>query len=792
MSHRPIRIALPALTLFFAWSPFLLGQDTTGIGSISGIVYAGDGNPAAAVTICIEGTGRCATTAAEGTFKIANVRVGQQHIEVRAQNLPPFVSGHVDVKAGLEASVEVSLPQIDKVTETVTVTAPAFTAPEEVKNSGFLLQGRAIDTAAGALQDVSRYAQSLPGVVVGSNDFRNDLIVRGGSPLENLFVVDNVEVPNINAFATSASAGGSAGLVDSSLIRDVTFLSGGYPAPFGNRVSSVLQIAMREGSRERVGGMASVGFLGAGGVLEGPLAGGKGSWAVSARRSFLDVFTDDIGIGGVPVTYAVNAKVVYDVTPRDRVWFVNITGVDDVRLGATASSTSEDSELATLDIRYNGWRTAAGLNWQRVFGDRGVGLMGLTYSSQNVDTQYKDLLKATMPVPPASLDDLIANSPVVFSDNSAVNETALKYDYTGIVTGWAHKVQAGAAVKRIASRYDTQQPYGFDSPYSPTPGGNAIALDSATTSYDFGGYVQGSWQPHSRLGITAGGRVDRYGYTGKTRVSPRAGASYRVSDRVSWQSSWGIYYQQTSPLLLAAFPGNDAIDPLRADHYVTGIVFSPGNSLRVTAEAYLKEYRDYPVATQYPQVTLANIGDTFDVRESLFPLASEGKGRATGFEVAVEKRFTDKWFAQANVAVSKTRHAGLDGVLQPGAFDYPFVANFVGGYRLSDRWELAARVAYLTGRPYTPYDEALSTEQHRGVYDLTQVNALRAADYFRVDVRADYTVIKGANPLLVFAGVQNLTNRRNFAGYSWDRVNNRIRFDEQQGVFPLVGMEWQF
>ena len=297
-------------------------------------------------------------SAADGTFKITNIRVGLQHIEVRAPKLPPYRSGDVEVRAGFEALVEVALPQIDAVTETVTVTAPAFTPPEEVKNSGFVLPGRDIKMAAGAVQDVSRYAQSLPGVVVGSNDFRNDLIVRGGSPLENLFVVDNIEIPNINAFATSASAGGSVGLIDAALIRNVSFLTGGYPAPFGNRVSSVMQINLQEGSRDRFGGLASVGFLGAGGVLEGPIAGGKGSWIVSARRSFLDVFTDDIGVGGVPVIYALNAKVVYDLTARDRIWFVNVTGKDDLRLGATASSTSEDSELATLDILYGGWRTA--------------------------------------------------------------------------------------------------------------------------------------------------------------------------------------------------------------------------------------------------------------------------------------------------------------------------------------------------------------------------------------------------------------------------------------------------
>ncbi|RPJ82389.1 MAG: carboxypeptidase regulatory-like domain-containing protein, partial [Acidobacteria bacterium] len=406
-------------------------QDTTGVGSVAGRVFAGDGKPAAGVTICFVETDRCATSAADGTFRLANIRAGQQHIEVRAQGLPPYVSGHVDVRAGFDATVEVFLPQIDAVVESVNVTAPAFAPPEEVKTSGFLLSTRSIDKAAGGLQDVSRFTQSLPGVVIGSNDFRNDLIVRGGSPLENLFVVDNIEIPNINAFATSASAGGSVGLIDVSLIRDTTFLTGGYPAPFGNRVSSVMQIALREGSRERFGGQVSAGFLGAGGVAEGPLGGGKGSWIVSARRSFLDYFTDDIGIGGVPVIYALNGKVVYDLSPHDRVWAVNVTGVDTLRLGATASSDPADSELANLDIEYDGWRSASGLNWQRVFRERGVGLFGITHSSARVDTAYKDLLRAGVPPDSLPLDELIARSPVIFSEDSTEQETTIKYDYTG-------------------------------------------------------------------------------------------------------------------------------------------------------------------------------------------------------------------------------------------------------------------------------------------------------------------------------------------------------------------------
>ena len=123
---------------------------------------------------------------------------------------------------------------------------------------------------------MSRYVQGLPGVVIGTNDFRNDIIVRGGSPLENLFVVDNVEIPNINAFANFASAGGTVSLLDAELLQDVTFLTGGYPAPYINRTSSVLQVTQREGSRKEFGGWATLGFAGAGAILEGPHQRGEG------------------------------------------------------------------------------------------------------------------------------------------------------------------------------------------------------------------------------------------------------------------------------------------------------------------------------------------------------------------------------------------------------------------------------------------------------------------------------------------------------------------------------------
>jgi hypothetical protein len=781
--------AITALVLTFAEIP-APAQDTVGVGAISGVVLDAAGSAAAGARVCALDTSSCATSDARGAFRIGGLRAGSYRLEILARDALPFTTDPINVRAGFDGTVEVRLSPADGLEQTLTVTAPAYQAPDEVKNSGFVVAPREILKSAAALQDVSRYVQALPGVAIGTNDFRNDIIVRGGSPLENLFLVDNVEIPNINAFANFASAGGTVSLLDAALLQDVTFLTGGYPAPYVNRTSSVLQVTQREGSRTKFGGRATVGFAGAGAILEGPINAGKGSWIVSARRTFLDLFTQDVGFGGVPVVYSFNAKAVYDLTSRDRVWAVNLTGVDEIRLGLT-ESTDLDDEIANFDIRYDGWRSATGVNWQRTFGSRGVGLFGVTHSQAKVGQQVKDLVAQAVPAPGVSPDDLIARSPVVYFEESRESETTLKYDLT-VNLPFFESVQVGGSVKTFQIDYLAESPYGNDTPYSPVPGIDSFNLDTRFRSYQSGVYLQASKKVASRVKVTLGGRADHYDILSQVRFSPRAGVSVRVTDALSWNASAGSYYQQPAFLFVSAFPGNDALVPWRADHFVTGVAWSPRSDLRVTAEVYRKSYTDYPAARDLPSVSLANIGDTFDVREILFPLTSAGEGYSEGLEFFVEKRLTSKVYGQGNLSFSRTRHAGIDGVLRPGSFDYPLVFNLVGGYRLSSAWEFSGRLSFLSGRPFTPYDEPVSTAQRRGVYDLTRVNAARAPDYGRVDLRVGRTFALNDRPLEIFLGVQNLTNRRNFASYSWNRRTNSQQFGEQQGIFPIIGLEWRF
>ncbi len=761
-----------------------------GTGSIRGVIVDSNGSVAESVRVCARGLEVCVESGPAGRFAGLDARPGIVLLEVEVEGGRRLPAGEVEVRAGQTNEVRLELPQVGTVESSVTVSASEIVAPDEVVTSGVRIRNLEISKSAGTLQDVSRYVSTLPGVVTGSADFRNDIIVRGGSPLENLFVVDNIEIPNINSFANLASAGGTVSLLDVQLIDDVTFLTGGYPAPYSNRLSSVMQIAQREGNREGFRTKATLAYAGAGAVLEGPWAGGQGSWLVSARRSFLDFFLDDLGTGGVPVYYSFTGKAVRDFGARDRIWITSITGLDEIRLGLT-EDTDPDESLGAFDIRYSGSRNATGVNWQRIFGARGVGLLGLTHSTAGVDSTVKDLF-GPGPLPPGSpVEEAIAAGTVTFRQDSTESETAVKYDLT-LHAGPIGEYRLGGNWRRSDNNYLTLSPLGYDGPFATVPDTNPIDLRERFAATQGSAYVQGTAEPARGVRLTAGGRFDRYAQFGvtRTRFSPRAGISVALAGKLSWNASWGIYHQMPVYLFLAAFPENRLLSPARSDHWVTGLAWTPGRNLRLTVEAYSKRYRDYSVATQFPALSFANVGDTFDVRDILYPMISAGRGEAKGIELFLEKKSGGKWFGQANLAYSRSRHSGLDGILRPGAFDRPWVLNAVGGRRLGRKWELGFRTAYLTGRPYTPFDLQLSEAQRRGIFDLERVNALRLDDVFTVDLRIDRTFKVRGKPVVLFVGVQNVTGRENPTTLLWNRVTNAPEFPSGLGQFPLIGLEW--
>lgn len=162
-------------------------------------------------------------------------------------------------------------------------------------------------------------------------------------------------------------------------------------------------------------------------------------------------------------------------------------------------------------------------------------------------------------------------------------------------------------------------------------------------------------------------------------------------------------------------------------------------------------------------------GTVYDVSRHGTPrvFLPQASSKPTSREIGIVLNWTEladsRWHGQFNVAFSRARYAGKDGLLRLASFDYPVVANATGAWRLTDRWTLSTRVVFLSGRPYTPFDEDASAAARRGIYDTGRVNDERLGAYFRLDVRVDRTFSIGGRPVRVFAGAQNVTNRENAA-----------------------------
>jgi hypothetical protein len=749
-------------------------QELAGSGSIVGTVTSeASQRPLGKATVVVEGLDLVAETDVDGRFSLTGVRPGSYRLLVSHDCCVTFYRTDVWVTANRETQVSVALVDLPKRAETVQVTASAFSKPVDVASSWYSANHEEVRRAPGVLGDVNRLAQTFPGVMV-SNDQRNDIVARGGSPWENLTSVDGFDVGNLNHFAAQGTTGGPISMLNTELIADVDFMAGGFPAAYGDRLSSVLDVSLREGNRDHFAADFTLDTSGAGFVVEGPLSK-HGSYLASVRRSFLDLIFSKFGaLTAVPHFANYQVKAVYDLGPRSRLTLLSIGGRDDIHFKVDESDTDDPS---LQDILSKGNRFTTGVGLQNLLGERGVGRFTLAWATANYDNEVFD----------AQIGDQL----IVRNKNDEGNVTA-KYDVQYRI-GRMGAVRAGVLGRRLTATYSVEQPIGLWNTFSTDPTRvNPLDLHTDVGTNQAGGYLELSPSFGSRVHATMGARYDYFELDDSSTVSPRAGLTVDLTSRLNVHASYGQFRQVPPLAFMTAAPGNESLAPIRADHYVGGFALFPSRDLKVTVEGYYKRYSLYPVSTQYPTLTLANFGDLYAINGLLLPLVSEGRGRARGIEFYVQKKLTSRLYGQVSYALSRTEHAALDGVMRRGGFDSPQVLSLIGGYRLNDRFQISTKLTSASGRPVTPYLEPDSRDQNRPILDLSAINSERTPDYRRLDIRFDQRHGWGWGNLNTFLDVQNITNRKNVLEYVWNPKTRSRDSVKQLSLFILGGITIEF
>lgn len=617
-----------------------------------------------------------------------------------------------------------------------------------------------IFASAGTYGDFSRYLQLFPGVVF-NNDTSNDILVRGGNPIENLYLVDGIQVPNINHISSAASSGGFAAMIDTATIQNVDFRAGGYDSSFDERLSSVIEIHTREAPRGSQHSELNFGITGAGGISDWLLPNGS-SLLVSAHRSLLNLFTKDVGLNGTPIYTNALTRATIKAFPSDQITVLSLGGIDSININPDAK---DPGETVTIDTQYSGWRATNGLRWQHIYSPSNFGVVTISRSeqAQHIDQQDQLINNTILPGQGLGAD----GSTPVYHEVTRDGTTVLGYDYTVEIAPNISLI-AGSTAKVAQVNYDIAQPVGQQSPLSVDPARTDATSFASNFAYGTSGsYAEATWRVLPPWSITGGGRVQTFALGGHTTITPRLRTSYRLNEDTSLHLAYGEYAQMPPTVYILAYPQNRALQPIRARHYVAGVSLWSSRAIHVGIEAYRKQYQDYPVSTEYPQLSLANLVDTLGQQFIWIPMTSKGRGVSQGVELFTEMRLGRHFTAQANISYSRAKFSGLDGVLRAGNFDFPIVMNAAGTWHSGRRYDFSFRYEVTSGRPYTPflYDESIA--QNRGIYDVSQLNAKRGPAYSRLDFQINRNFQVGNGNIWVYAGLENAFNTSNFLGYAW-------------------------
>ena len=779
---------------FIQWTS--LSAQTVRTGQIQGIVLDKKSQePLIGVTIQIAGLNLGAQTDIDGRYKINNIPTGSYNLTASYVGYAPFVQYNIVVTSGNANQVNFQLQEestlLDEVK--VVVNRSVSVASTESPNSIQKLSVEEIKNNPGGNFDISRVLSVLPGVggTAGSvGGFRNDLIIRGGGPNENVFYLDGIEIPVINHFATQGSSGGPTGILNVSFIEDATLSSSSFNARYDNALSSVLQFKQREGNSERVQGNIRLSATELATTLEGPL-GKNTTFLGSVRRSYLQLLFSAIDLPIRPNYWDFQYKVTHKINKKTTLTAIGVGAIDDFSFGVPKESSPEKEYILRSNPLINQWNYTVGVSLKRLLNN---GFMDISLSRNMFDNRL-DRFE----------DGVQEESRRVLGSNSQEIENKLRINVQKYLGPWeysygfvAQYVKYNNDFLSILSR-DRELPNGVIIP------GITLRFDTDIQFFKYGAYGQIARKfLDDRLSLSAGLRTDMNSFTttGNNPIetlSPRLSASYQVAPKWRINASAGRYFKTPIYTVLGyqapdVAAGGDAFvnrdnNYLQSDHLVSGLEFIPRPQTRVTVEGFYKKYNDYPVSA-LTGISLANQGGDFGAIGNE-KTVSVGEGQSYGLEFFFQQKLAKNIFGVVSYTWFNSQFSGIDGVLKPSSWDSRHLISAQLGRKFKRGWEMGLKWLYQGGAPYTPFDLAASQQNYFllgvGTLDFNRLNTERLPAFRRFDFRLDKKWNYNKWTLDVFIDVQNAFVQSNPAlpQYTFARNADNSGFATTDGL-PLA------
>ena len=765
-------------------------------GTLSGTVTdAKTGDPLIGTTVLLEGTELGDATDVNGRYTITNIPTRTYNIKASFVGFISQTKFNIVIRSEGNIDVNFQLQEDVRELDEVIVTPNPFLKEEVTPLSIQKFNQEEITAYPGGNNDIAKVVQSLPGVSGSVGCFRNDVIIRGGAPNENVYFLDGIPIPNINHFSTQGSAGGPVGLQNVSFFEGVSLTASSFGAEYENVLSGILQFNQRNGDNREFNGNLRVGSSEAALTLEGTLFKGDNTesnttYIASVRRSYLQLLFQAIGLPFLPDYWDYQYKVNHRINTNNQVYVTGVGSIDDLSINELDDFDPEQEAIQNQIPVIRQTSNTVGIGWKRQFSDNS-GFMETVVSSNTLGNEFY------------RYEDNVNQTGLYFKNDSRETETHLRYQATKFVDNWT--LSGGFNVINADYNNTTEDLI------------NNRSFNTDLNFFRYGLFIQSSANfSKNRIGISLGLRTDGDSFTESGHqlyrtLSPRASISYKLTENEKWtlNASLGRYYKILPYTTLGfqnnngRFPNSDS-DYIQSDHIVGGVEYLLNDRARISAEGFFKYYSNYPVSTT-DSVSLANKGGDFEVSGSE-PIVSAGNGRTYGIELLYQQKFTGKFYGVAAFTFYKSEFTNLfSNTYKPAVWDNGTLISLLGGYKFGKNWEISSRFRYLGKAPYAPVDQSLTLQNYPAVFrDYELLGSVRLDPLSQLDVRVDKKFNFQNLSLDIYLEVQNVLAQSGPSEprYGLDRNENgevitprtlvQVNRTDEAEVLPSIGLVLNF
>lgn len=736
------------------------------------------------------------TSDINGNFELLFIPLGRQSIQISYLGYKTQTMRNILVTSGKQTVVLINLEE--DVTNVEEVVIKARTNKEGALNEMASISARTFsieetERFAGSLGDPARMVSNYAGVAT-ANDSRNDIIIRGNSPSGVLWRLEGVEVPNPNHFGASGTTGGPVSMINNNLLANSDFLTGAFPAEYGNALAGAFDLNLRSGNTHNHEFIGQVGFNGFELGAEGPMfetkSGQKASYLASFRYSTLDIINSigfSVGTGtAVPKYKDFTFMVDIPGTKAGRFKVFGLWGNSYIELGREYTTEDESS--------YSGRGTATN------FG-AGLGVVGashtyffnsktrvkstVSYQSSFNTTEYDSVKNSGTFVMPVYRSERVQDK-ISFT-------TQLKYKLNS-----KNNFSAGIIIDHYLIT-------GIDSSYQNDYGKFITIVDMEGNLNIYQAHAQ--WQHKFTNNITTYAGLHSQFYDGNNdlTIEPRLGLNWQANKKHSFSAGFGLH-SQTQPKATyflqtynssnqSYYTTNESLKFTQSIHYVLGYNYLINENLRVKTETYYQSISNVPVKESFPEFSMLNSGASFGptLQDSL---VNEGTGTNYGVEITFEKFLNKGYYFLLTTSLFNSTYTGYDGIDRNTAFNGNYILNALAGYEynINESFMLTfdIRATFAGGQRYVPIDLELSQQNSNTEYDWSNAYNDKHDDYFRTDIRIGFKHNGKRFNQEWGVDLQNVTNYQSIFMQGYDVDKDEVYTVYQQGFMPMFLYRIQF